>query len=86
MAINIITVVGLSAAFCTSASFLPQAIKTIQTKDTSGISLYMYSLFVFGTLLWFLYGIFTANIPVYTANGFTLIFSMVILGYKIKYK
>lgn len=86
MALNIVTVIGLSAAFCTSASFLPQAIKTIQTKDTSGISLYMYSLFVFGTLLWFLYGILSNNIPVYIANGFTLIFSMVILGYKIRYK
>ena len=81
-----ITLLGLCAAFCTSASFLPQAIKTIKTKDTSGISVYMYSLFVFGTLLWFLYGLFSSNMPIYIANGFTLIFSLIILGYKIRYK
>lgn len=83
---NFNTILGLSAAFCTSASFLPQALKTIQTKDTSGISLSMYSLFAFGTTLWFLYGLFTGNIPIYIANGFTLIFAIIILGYKIKYK
>ncbi len=83
---NFITIIGLGAACCTTASFLPQAIKTIQTKDTSGISLSMYSLFAFGTLLWLLYGILTNNIPVYTANGITLIFASIILVYKIKYK
>jgi MtN3 and saliva related transmembrane protein len=46
----------------------------------------MYALFTLGTLLWFLYGIFSSNIPVYLANGVTLIFSMIILSYKIRYK
>ena len=83
---NPITILGLFAAFCRPVSFLPHAIKTIETKDTSGISFYMYSLFVFGTLLLFLYGIFSSNIPIYIANGFTLIFSLIILGYKLKFK
>jgi MtN3 and saliva related transmembrane protein len=80
------TLLGLSAAFCTTASFLPQALKTIQTKDTSGISLYMYSLFAFGTLLWLSYGLLTSNLPVSIANGITFLFAAIILGYKIKYK
>lgn len=83
---NPVTVLGLSAAFCTTASFLPQAIKTIQTKNTTGISLSMYSLFAFGTLLWFLYGLVSYNIPVLIANGITFIFAAIILVYKIKYK
>ncbi|MES1217175.1 MAG: SemiSWEET transporter [Bacteroidota bacterium] len=83
---TLITLIGLGAAFCTTISFLPQAIKTIQTKNTTGISLSMYSLFAFGTLLWFLYGVFTSNVPVYTANGITLVFSTIILIYKIRYK
>jgi len=45
---------GLAAAFCTTLSFLPQALKTIRTKNTTGISLAMYSVFTGGTLLWFL--------------------------------
>jgi len=83
---NLITIVGLIAATCTTVSFVPQAIKTIQTKDTSGISLSMYSLFAFGTLMWLLYGIFSSNIPVSLANGITLVFSLIILTYKLKYK
>ncbi|MEO5889780.1 MAG: SemiSWEET transporter [Ferruginibacter sp.] len=83
---TITTLIGLGAALCTTTSFLPQAIKTIQTKDTSGISLYMYSLFAFGTLLWLSYGIADSNLPVTIANGITLIFAVIILVYKIKYK
>lgn len=78
--------IGLAAAAGTTISFLPQAIKTIRTKDTSGISLSMYSLFASGTLLWLIYGLITHNIPVYIANGITLIFAIIILVYKIKYK
>jgi MtN3 and saliva related transmembrane protein len=83
---NSITIIGLIAATCTTASFIPQAIKTIQTKDTSGISLSMYSLFAFGTVMWLIYGIISSNLPVSLANGITLIFSLIILIYKIKYK
>ena len=83
---NIITIIGLAAAFCTTLSFLPQAFKTIRTKDTSGISLSMYGLFTFGTLLWLVFGIVSSNIPVTAANSVTLLFASIILFYKIKYK
>lgn len=83
---NYITIIGLSAAFCTTISFLPQAIKTIQTKDTSGISLLMYSFFTFGTALWLTYGLLANDLPVAIANAITLLFACVILGYKIRYK
>ncbi|MBC7627149.1 SemiSWEET transporter [Ferruginibacter sp.] len=83
---DIITITGFAAAILTTASFLPQAVKTIQTKDTSGISLFMYSLFALGTLLWFLFGLFSSNMPVMIANAVTLVFASIILVYKIKYR
>ena len=83
---NAITILGFAAALLTTASFLPQAIKTIHTKDTSGISLFMYSLFATGTLLWFLFGLFSYNMPLVVANAVTLLFAIIILIYKIKYK
>jgi MtN3 and saliva related transmembrane protein len=83
---DIITLIGLSAAFGTTVSFLPQAIKTIQTKDTSGISLYMYALFTIGTLLWLIYGLMSHSLPVTIANAVTFIFASIILVYKLKYK
>jgi MtN3 and saliva related transmembrane protein len=80
------TIIGLLAAFGTTVSFLPQAIKTIQTKDTSGISLSMYALFTAGTFLWLIYGIVSGSLPVTIANAITMVFATVILAYKIKYK
>ncbi|MEO9211197.1 MAG: SemiSWEET transporter [Ginsengibacter sp.] len=80
------TIIGLLAAIATTSSFLPQALKTIQTRNTFGISLGMYSIFSFGTLLWFIYGIMDIDWPIIIANGITLIFACVILAYKIRYK
>ena len=81
-----ITAAGFLAAFCTTISFLPQALKTIRTKDTSAISASMYSIFTFGTLMWLIFGIFSHNMPVSLANGVTLILSSLILYYKLRYK
>jgi MtN3 and saliva related transmembrane protein len=86
MSTQIITAIGLLAAVCTTSSFVPQAIQTIKTKNTAGISLAMYSLFAFGTLAWFVFGLLSQNVPVSIANGVTLVFACIILVYKIKYK
>lgn len=78
--------VGLVAAVLTTLSFLPQAIKTVKEKDTSGISLGMYSMFTLGVFLWAIYGVAMKDLPVAGANIVTLIFAGVILAMKIKYK
>jgi MtN3 and saliva related transmembrane protein len=74
------------AAFSTTVSFLPQAVKTIRTKDTSGISLSMYVVFTVGTFLWLIYGIMYPSVPVAAANLVTFIFAGTILTYKLRYK
>ncbi len=84
MEINII--IGLAAAFCTTFSFLPQAIKVIKTKQTKDLSLVMYSVFTTGVLLWLMYGISVNDIPLIIANSITLIFALIILIMKIRYK
>lgn len=86
LTMNFITLIGLIAAACTTLSFLPQAIETIQTKDTKSISFFMYALFTLGTFLWTIYGLDTHNLPIIFANSITMIFAIIILGYKIKYK
>lgn len=80
------SIIGYLAAFGTTISFLPQAIKTIQTKDTSGISLGMYTFFTVGTLLWLIYGIMSGSLQVAIANAITFIFASIILIYKVRYK
>ncbi|WP_212905368.1 SemiSWEET transporter [Clostridium polyendosporum] len=74
------------AACLTTFSFLPQAIKVIKTKDTKGISLAMYSMFVLGVFCWMLYGIQVKDVPIIGANFVTFIFAGIVLIFKIKSK
>ena len=83
---NLITILGLIAATCTTISFLPQAIKTIRSKHTKDLSFGMYAVLTIGVFLWFVYGLFIKDIPVILANGITLVFTATILYLIIKYK
>ncbi len=82
---NLISSIGLIAAFCTTVSFIPQALKIIKTKNTQSISLSMYILFITGVTLWLIYGAFIGDFPIVIANGITLIFAGIILYFKVKY-
>jgi len=81
-----ISIVGFTAAVFTTLSFLPQAIKTIKSKNTEDLSIGMYTFFVIGVLLWFIYGFLIHDIPVIVANGITLCLATVILFHIIKFK
>jgi len=83
---ELITILGLIAAICTTISFLPQAIKTIKTKQTKGLSLGMYSVLTTGVFLWIVYGLLIGDLPIVLANGITFIFTATILVLIIKYK
>ncbi len=76
---NIHLFIGYFAAVLTTGSFLPQAIKTIKTRETSGISLVMYSLFSLGVLLWLIYGLLVKDYIIVLANLITLVFALIIL-------
>jgi len=76
--------IGYLAAFLTTFSFLPQALKTIKTKNTDSISLLMYLMFVSGVFMWLLYGIIIKDIPLILANIITFILSSSILLIKLK--
>lgn len=83
---NIITVIGLVAAFCTTIAYLPQAIKVIKTKQTKDLSLLMYSVLTLGVTLWLIYGYFVKDLPIIAANTISLILTSTILVLKIRYK
>ncbi|AXK71548.1 hypothetical protein DWG18_04085 [Lysobacter sp. TY2-98] len=77
--------VGYVAASLTTLSFLPQAIKTIRTRDTSGISLGMYVVFTVGVACWFLYGLALTSWPMIVSNLLTLGLSATILTLKLRH-
>jgi MtN3 and saliva related transmembrane protein len=82
---NLIDWVGSLAAFLTTASFIPQAWQTFRTRDVSGISLGMYSVFTAGVALWLVYGLALQAWPIVIANAITLLLATAILGMKLRY-
>jgi MtN3 and saliva related transmembrane protein len=77
--------VGLIAGALTTLAFIPQVLKTWKSKHARDISLSMFAIFSFGVLLWLLYGIQIEAWPVIIANAVTLVMSLTILIFKIKY-
>lgn len=77
--------VGYTAAVMTTLAFVPQAVKTIRTRDTSSISLGMYVVFTAGIAMWLAYGIALNSMPMILANIVTFLLSATILGLKLKH-
>jgi MtN3 and saliva related transmembrane protein len=75
--------IGYLAAALTTASFVPQALLTLRTRNVSGISLGMYSAFTAGVALWLVYGISLGELPIIVANALTLALAATILTMKI---
>ena len=70
---------GYFAVFFTTVSFLPQAIKTLKTRNVEGLSLMTYLFLFLGSLSWFLYGSYLVDIPLMATNSMTTILTGLIL-------
>lgn len=77
--------IGFMAAFCTTASFLPQVWRVWKTRSVNDISLGMYVLFVLGVALWLIFGLAIHSLPVILANGVTLVLAALVLIAKIRF-
>jgi len=83
---NYITTLGLIAGVLTTIAYLPQLIKTWQTKSAHDLSWSMLIVLCAGIILWLVYGFYIQNIPIIAANIVTFVFTSMILVLKIKYK
>ncbi len=81
-----ITILGFVAATCTTVAFLPQVMKTWQSKSAKDVSYGMLVFLCIGISLWLVYGLLIKAAPVIIANFLTLILNLIILYLKIKYK
>ena len=82
---GVIEKVGYVAAFCTTTSFVPQLVRVLRLRSARDISLPMFLMFSFGVFLWVLYGFWVHSLPVFVANGLTLILSLSILVLKLRF-
>ncbi|MGZ8385751.1 MAG: SemiSWEET transporter [Nitrospira sp.] len=76
---------GLTAGTLTTVAFIPQLAKALKSKSTGDLSWGMVLTFTIGVLLWLIYGIWIASLPVILANAMTLLFQIGIISLKIKY-
>lgn len=83
---NIVEVLGLTAGFLTTVSFIPQVIKTWRSRSAKDLSLGMFMIFWMGVFLWLVYGLIIENLPIVIANGFTLALASTILIFKFRFK
>ena len=81
-----VNIVGFAAGALTTIAFVPQVIKIWRSKSASDISLGTFAIFSFGVTMWLLYGIQLGAVPIILANAVTLLLSLTILFFKIKYK
>jgi MtN3 and saliva related transmembrane protein len=80
-----ISLIGLFAAFCTTAAFVPQVIRTWKSRSTEDISLGMFVFYSMGIFSWLVYGILIRDVPLMASNGVTFVLSLIMLGFKLRY-
>lgn len=81
---NLISIIGVLAAIVSTINQLPQAFKTIRSKDTHSLSLWMYIMVWVATSLWLLYGILLKDFPLILSNSISIMPITYILATKIR--
>jgi MtN3 and saliva related transmembrane protein len=77
---------GMAAGILTSVSLLPQLIKIIRCKRSDEISLGMFFILLTGLVLWIYYGWLKQDFPLVITNTFSLLITLLIIGFTIRYK
>lgn len=82
---TLLDLLGLSAGFLTTISFVPQVVKIWRSKSAADISTSMFALFSLGLILWLIYGFYLQSLPIILANSITLVLTAIILILKYHY-
>ncbi len=79
------TILGLIAGTLTTLSFLPQVIRTLQTRHAGDLSAAWLLIFGLGTATWLVYGVLRSDVAVAAANGvtFALVLTLIIAKYTV---
>ena len=84
--IDFIEVIGLVAAILTTATYVPQVIKTWRVKDVQSLSLTMYVVMFIGVVMWFTYGVLLKSLAIVLANIVTGALTFTLIFLKLKYR
>ena len=81
---DLTTIVGLAAAFCTTVSYYPQLKKCWDTGSAGDLSLKMFLTLAAGVALWAVYGFMRSDAVIIIANSISLALLMGILYFKLR--
>ena len=82
----LVDIIGFLAAFTSTISLIPQVIKMLQTRSVEDVSIWMIINFLLTSILWILYGFIIISWSVWLTNIFMLIFAIIMIYLKVKYK
>ena len=82
----LINALGIAAALCSMASFVPQVVKIWREKQADSVSLRMYVVTVTGFGLWIAYGVALKSWPLVGSNLVCLGLAAAILVLKLRYR
>lgn len=82
--LNLETLVGLMAAFCTTVSYIPQVKKCWQTGSSGDLSLKMLAILATGIALWVAYGVLKGDMVIIIANTVSLLLLGNLLVFKVR--
>ena len=81
-----VTWLGLIAGAITSFAAVPQVVRTYRTRHARDISIWQPILLTAGMALWLVYGILLKDVPLITANLFSLLCYGILIVLKIRYR
>lgn len=79
-------ILGYLAEICTAVCFLPQTLKTIQSKQVKNLSKASYIIYNLGIACWLIYGIYLQSLQMIIFNFIGLVFGGIVLYMIFKYQ
>lgn len=80
-----VDILGYAAGAVTCLTFLPQVIKTWQSKSAKDISLNMFLIAATNEVMWIVYGVLLNNWVIILTNVIVLLMSLIMIYLKFKY-
>jgi MtN3 and saliva related transmembrane protein len=78
-------ILGFVAGCLTTASTVPQLLKTWKKKDASDISVGMFLVLIAGVSLWAVYGVLKSDYPIIVTNAAAVLLNALMLYFKYRF-
>jgi MtN3 and saliva related transmembrane protein len=80
-----VDILGYAAGAVTAFTFLPQVIKTWQSRSAKDVALNMFIIAFVNEIMWLVYGIKLNNWVIISTNAVMLVMSGIMIMLKLKY-